>query len=395
MTQFNNMIDLPEPDKTSTAHSHVLMRKIEAEIKRSSGFIGFDEFMRLALYEPGLGYYSAGLRKFGQEGDFITAPEISSIFSRCLARQCKEIIQSIENCSIFELGAGTAVMAADILLALQEIDALPEQYFILEVSADLKQRQQALLRERVPFFYEHIKWLDQLPEETFSGIVLANEVIDALPVKRFIKQDHELFEYGVAIADDKLIWQTAEPLLYDNNDQNILSTAIMNNLVDGYTSEINLSLGAWLSSFADKLEQGLLLFLDYGYPAKEYYHPERTNGTLLCHYQHRAHDDPFYFPGLQDITASVDFTRLAENAYQAGLNVAGYTTQSAFLIACGLEEVAQLNDSNHRRRAENANAIRTLTLPAEMGERIKVMALTKNYEQPLLGFSFMDQRVRL
>ena len=387
MTQFNNVTDLPKPDADSIAHSQLLVQRIQTEINRQSGIIGFDEFMRMALYEPGLGYYSAGLRKFGEDGDFVTAPEISSVFSQCLAKQCEEVIRNIDNSIVLELGAGTGIMAADILLELQRRDALPAQYWILEVSADLKQRQQERLKSCVPFFYEKIHWLDQLPEEKFSGIVIGNEVIDALPVKRFIKKDNRLFELGVTAIGDNLNWQVTEKTLSGID--------LVDTLSDEYTSEFNSGLSDWLSSIADTLEQGILLFLDYGYPAKEYYHPERTAGTLLCHYRHCVHDDPFYYPGLQDITSSVNFTYLAECAHESGLQVAGYTSQSAFLIATGLEEFVDINDSDNQQRAATSQAIRTLTLPSEMGERVKVMALTKAYDQPLLGFSFMDQRFRL
>jgi len=295
-----------------------------------------------------------------------------------------------------ELGAGTGIMAAEILLELQSLKQLPDAYWILEVSADLKERQQTFLKERVPFFFDKIQWLEQLPDSSYDGIILGNEIVDALPFKRFHKQDNTIFELGVSIVNGQLSWQQNEAAGKLLTGVSALEESLHTNIPNGFTSEINIELSAWLESIASKLNNGVMLLFDYGYPAKDYYHPQRYTGTLQCYYRHHVHDDPFYMPGLQDITASVDFTCLAEATHNIDLRVAGFTTQSSFLIANGLDDIINtLDNSNSKQQSINAQAIRTLTMPGEMGERIKVMALTRNCNVPLQGFTSMDQRARL
>lgn len=399
MTQsklFNTVLDLPVPEPDALALSDKLCGHIKTIIDSRGGAIGFDEYMSAALYQPGLGYYSAGSRKFGPDGDFITAPEISSIFSRCLARQCAEVLNTLDQGIILELGAGTGIMAKDILLEMERMNTLPTKYYILEVSADLMQRQQSLLKETIPELYDRFVWLDSLPDESFPGLILANEVLDALPVKRFKKSSGSFKEMKVGKKNEQFDWveSEADPELLKQLLE--LEKKILTPFPEQYVSEINTGLNAWLDSMADILKKGVIFFIDYGYTEKEFYHPDRNDGSLLCFYRHRAHSDPFIYPGLQDITASVDFTTLAECADSLGLHVSGYTTQAYFLMACGLDEItADLTSMDIRAQAETAQQIRTLTMPAEMGERFKVMALTKEYDQALMSFSVMDQRVHL
>lgn len=396
MTQLNNVTPFPQPEPDALKISERLCEVVKQRIEQHGNSLPFDAYMSLALYEPGLGYYSAGSCKFGEAGDFVTAPEISPIFSRCVARQCEEILAGVENPVIIELGAGSGVMASDVLQELQARNSLPGSYWILEPSADLRDRQQTLLKERIPEFYGRVRWLDTLPDEPFTGIVLANEVVDALPVKRFKKTAQGFGELGVGVIDGKLDWLLMPAGANMVQQLQQLEKKAGRPFTEGYISEINTGLQAWLAAVAGQLASGVMLVFDYGYPRHEYYHPDRSDGTLLCHYRHRAHNDPFMLPGLQDITASVEFTGLAEAAVTSGLDVKGYTTQAYFLMATGLQEFsANMIQADTRQQAITAQQIRTLTMPGEMGERIKVMALTRQYNHVLKGFSVMDQRIRL
>jgi SAM-dependent MidA family methyltransferase len=397
--QSNNpasITTLPRADADALAHSQALQQVIRAEIAANDGHISFARFMQMALYEPGLGYYSAGARKFGEGGDFVTAPEISSLFSICLARQCAESLREMEQPVILELGAGTGVMACDVLQELHRLDCLPEKYYILETSADLRQRQQLLLEERLPELISRVQWLDTLPTEPLTGVILANEVLDAIPVQRFCLQKGEVREMHVGWQEEGFVWQQfAADVELEQKVKTIMEHSSAE-FTDGYTSEINPDLEAWIKSLADCLQQGLMLFIDYGYSRHEYYHEQRTQGTLLCHYRQRAHDDPFFYVGLQDITASVDFTAVAEAAVSAELRVSGFTSQAYFLIACGLEQIMlEQEDMNDKQRLELSRQIKLLTMPNEMGERFKVIALTRNIETALTGFSLVDHRRRL
>lgn len=391
-----SITELPRPDEAALVHSQTLQQVIRNEIIEKDGHISFARFMQMALYEPGLGYYSAGTSKFGEGGDFITAPEISPLFSICLARQCAEVIKELGQAVILELGAGTGVMASDMLKELQNLQSLPDKYLILETSADLRQRQQQLLRESLPEFISNVSWLDALPDEPFQGIILANEVLDAMPVQRFCLQKGKIQELCVAWRNGGFAWlQCAAADVLERKVENIIQHSIAE-FEDGYSSEINGELEAWLKSLSECLQQGIMLFIDYGYSRHEYYHEQRTEGTLLCHYRHHAHSNPFMYVGLQDITASVDFTAVAEAATNAGLNVAGFTNQAFFLIACGLEQLMLEQESmSERRQMEFNRQIKLLTLPGEMGERFKVIALSREIQTSLTGFGVVDHRRRL
>lgn len=391
---------LPEPDAEAVQRSQLLVDRIKQACKQQGGAIGFSEYMRMALYEPGLGYYAGGLQKFGASGDFITAPEVSALFSQCIARQCAQVFENLqlqdEPVNILEFGAGSGVMAADILLELEVLQMLPDHYYIVELSAELKQRQQQTINKKAPHLIERVVWLEILPEQAFQGVVLANEVLDAMPVECFRISASGVELLNIVTAKNKLTTQYVEA--GDSVVQNVRTIEERRELAlpEAYCSEFNPVLGAWLKSLSQVLSKGVVLLVDYGYPAQEYYHGDRSMGTLICHYQHRAHTDALWYPGLQDITAFVDFSAVAYAALEANLGVCGYTTQAEFLVASGLEELHQAVVTDEpRQQLMLAQQIKTLTLPSEMGERFKVMALCKDYDEPLMGFSMRDYRSRL
>lgn len=363
-------------------------------IRQTGGAIPFDRYMELALYAPGAGYYVNGSRKFGEQGDFVTAPEISPLFSQCLANQCAQILAGTGG-GILEFGAGSGVMAADILLRLEALDALPARYQIMELSAELRSRQRETLMQRAPSLLDRVEWLDHLPQPGWSGVVLANELLDAMPVSRFRWSGGEWQESFIGLKADALkeIWRPASPSLKMALDS---LQERLGPFEPGYTSEINLRLGGWVRSVAEFLGQGVLLLLDYGYTERAYYHPERNQGTLICHYRHRAHDDFLSLPGLQDITASVDFSAVAEAGVDAGLVLAGYTTQAQFLLGCGLDSLlAALDPGDVDRYLGYAQAAKQLVLPSGMGERFQVIALERGVGQAMRGFSMRDMRESL
>jgi SAM-dependent MidA family methyltransferase len=383
---------LPTPDSIAQAYNAKLTDMIRHEIQLAGGFITFARFMELALYAPGLGYYSAGQHKFGKGGDFVTAPEISPLFSQCVALQCKQILDELEHGDILELGAGSGVFAKDVLLELESLNSLPEHYYILEISAELRARQKELLAHYCPHLLARISWLDALPATAIDGIIFANEVLDAMPVHCFRIDRAGIKERCVTWGHDHFTWLLTEPAT-PALTQHVESLIQEYDLPEGYESEINLMLPAWINSITACLDKGVILLLDYGYGRAEYYHPERSMGTLMCYYQHQRHDDPFKLVGLQDITAHVDFTTVAENACTAGCTLAGYTIQAAFLLHCDLLEIAQKKEEATSIEGINqAQAIKKLILPSEMGELIKVMALSKNYAKSLRGFPQPDRR---
>jgi len=388
-------LDLPELTPDEVAHSAALVEHIRAAIRKAGGWIDFAQFMQLALYAPGLGYYSAGARKFGAAGDFITAPEVAPVFSRCLAVQCAEVLQHLgtSDARILELGAGSGVMAAGLLAELERQGALPAEYLILDLSADLRERQQATIAQAVPHLLDRVHWLDGLPDEPFTGLIIANEVLDALSVQRFAIRQGEVNALGVSDEFGQFV-------LAEVRGGERLVAAVRQierdagvTLPDGYESELCLGLAQWLAGIGASLARGVMLFVDYGLPRREYYSLERTRGTLLCHFRHRFHDDALARVGLQDITAWVDFTAVAEAATAAGFEVAGYTTQAHFLIGAGLGDfVANVEGLDLVHRLNLSRQAMVLTLPGEMGERFKVIALSRDYDAPLRGFATRDLR---
>ncbi|NOY63114.1 MAG: SAM-dependent methyltransferase [Gammaproteobacteria bacterium] len=384
-------------DEDGLRHSRRVVELIKARIEAAGGTISFADYMNLALYAPGLGYYSAGAAKFGAAGDFVTAPEISALFSQCLARQCMQVLRALDGGGVLEFGAGTGAMACDLLRELEAQQCLPDYYCIIELSAELRARQRAQFERRAPHLLGLVTWIDELPESGMKGVILANEVLDAMAVHRLRWHESGVCEMGVAWRDDCLCWHEMK---LENphciEAVNALESVLPQRLPNGYETEINLGMIAWLQSVSDVLQEGAALIIDYGFPRQEYYHPQRNDGTLRCHYRHRAHADPFLYPGLQDITAHVDMTAVAEAAHQAGLTVAGYTSQAYFLLANGLMEIADsIGATATRQQVDIARQIKTLTLPGEMGELFKVMALTRGIDEPLAGFAMRDERFRL
>ena len=375
---------LPAPGAEAAQHSASLTEFIRRDITAQGGWIPFARYMELALYARGLGYYTAGAHKFGEAGDFITAPELSPLFGRTLARQVAEIMaQSATN--ILELGAGSGKLAVDMLAELEQLGSPPDSYAILEVSADLRARQQELISERLPHLLDRVHWLDELPEK-FSGAIVANEVLDALPAHLVHWRDSAISERGVGAGGHGFIWQERAI-----GDARLLHAAQQIKVPDDYVSEVCLAARGLVNSLAQRLEQGAMLFIDYGFGAREYYHPQRSSGTLMCHYRHHAHDDPFFLPGLQDITAHVNFTDIAECGIDAGLELAGYTSQAFFLINCGITGLLQNTPPENIRDYLPLSAqLQKLTSPAEMGELFKVIALGKKMTNPLCGFARGD-----
>ncbi|MCX7188318.1 MAG: SAM-dependent methyltransferase [Proteobacteria bacterium] len=379
------MSSLPSPSPEAHTHSDRLCSLIHLEIGRHGGWIPFSRFMEMALYSPGMGYYSASTRKFGAAGDFVTAPEISSLFGRALARQLIQIMTH-STPHIIELGAGSGKLAVDILRELERQDNLPERYDILEVSADLRDRQRVLLQTHLPHLLDRVHWLDAMPD-SISGVLIANEVLDALPVDLVLWTDAQPLERGVASAEKGFSWQERLP---ESSTLSEITRKI--NMPEGSLSEVSLAVRGLISSLSERLHQGVLLFIDYGFGASEYYHPQRIQGTLMCHYRHHAHGDPFFLPGLQDITSHVDFTAVAETAIDSGLSLYGYTTQAHFLINVGITDLlAEVDPKNSRDYLPLSAQLQTLTSPAEMGELFKFIAVGKGVDVHLCGFSSGDK----
>ena len=392
------------------AHSRAVTALIHERVRAAGGWMPFEQFMDLALYAPGLGYYSAGSVKLGPDGDFVTAPEVSDLFSRCVARQCAQVLG--DSGEILELGAGTGRMAAVILESLAALGKLPARYAILEVSADLAERQRQRLGKLPREIRERVVWLDRLPERPLDGVILANEVLDALPCRRFTLEAGAIRELGVALDGEvretgevagergacattqRLIERAAKPDPMLASACADLLGELPAPLPDGYSSELCLRIAPWVAGVADCLGRGLMLLFDYGLPRAHYYHAQRAAGTLRCHFKQRVHDDPYCNIGVQDITAWVDFTRVAEAAVACGLDVAGFCTQAAFLLATGVEQLvaAATETQEHARLAGQA---RRLLLPGEMGEAFKAMALTRECDVALEGFALQDLRPSL
>lgn len=355
----------------------------------TQGSMPFVEFMQKVLYTPNEGYYSGQSQMFGEFGDFVTAPELTPLFGRALAIQCQQVLSLLEEPILFEFGAGSGKLCISLLKQLEEMDSLPQEYHILEISGPLKKRQQAEIEQQIPHLAHMIKWLDEFPGTAFNGIVIANEVLDAMPVHRFLQTEQGVLESMICLDDHgelvEQFWPTRDMRLKEHVS-NVLSTDCT-----PYQSEANLFIGGWLAQCFTMLKSGLVLLVDYGFPQHEYYHPDRKTGTLMCHYQHKAHPNPLLYPGEQDITAHVDFTHVADAADQVGFSVSGYTQQAAFLVANGLLDLLEAIQDERERLAET-QAVKRLLQPHEMGELFKVMALTKELATSLQGFQWHDKR---
>ncbi len=401
---------MPTPEPEAAESSARLVACIAAEIEAAGGWIPFSRFMELALYAPGLGYYSGGARKFGGAGDFVTAPELSPLFAQALTAQVAQITAASAP-RILEAGAGSGALAVDLLLELERRGALPERYDILELSGELRARQQDSIARGAPHLAGRVAWLDALPE-SFSGAVIGNELLDALPVNLVAWREDGIFERGVALEDGAFVWRerpaagallaVSQGLRDEPPPRSFHSLPPEGELgalraagrapAAPYFSEINLAARAWVSEWGRILQRGALLLIDYGFPQREYYHPQRAEGTLMCHYRHHAHADPFWLPGLNDITAHVDFTAIAEAGHDAGLDVLGYTSQAQFLLNCGLAQLLERRQGNGAvAYAALASGAQKLISPAEMGELFKVLVLGRGIGEPLLGFAHGDR----
>ena len=375
--------DFPQPTDEALGFSRALDKRIREEVDNAGGWIGFERYMELALYEPGLGYYSGGSTKFGPAGDFVTAPELSGLFGSALADQVAPLLSQLKKPLILELGAGTGTLAADILESLSKTQArtLP-QYWILELSADLRHRQQS----RLSAYGDSIRWLDRLPDQPFEGVILANEVVDALPVSCFIKRANAAFPLGVQLVDGNFAWAEGDldPRLSEAVE--LLEAFLGRTLPEGFRSEIRLGLSAWIQALSAVMARGAMLIIDYGLVRREYYHADRNQGTLLCHYKHLAHTNPFLYPGLQDIGAWVDFSAVADAAVGAGTEVSGFTTQTQFLLESKALRQLSMPSSGQLQ------GLKTLVLPGEMGERFKLILLSKGLRKAgLAGRDFRDR----
>lgn len=382
--------DLPVPEANAHAHSTRVAEHIRAAIESAGGAIPFSEYMRLALYAPGLGYYRAGTEKFGAAGDFVTAPEVSPLFGGIVGRQVAEILAATGGETVLELGAGSGRLALEVLRSLAAQERLPKRYLILEVSGELAARQGKLLAQE-PELAARVEWLQGLPQTPVRGVILANEVADALPVESFAYLGDRIARRGVRVQGEGFAW--CELPTPGWLERRVTALAADYAWPEAYTSELCPELEGWITALAAALERGALLLFDYGLPEREYYHPERGMGTLICHYRHRAHEDPFLWPGLTDISAWVDFSALARAGTAAGLDAAGFSTQANFLLGGGIGAALE-QAGDERECLRIAGEIKRLVLPAEMGEAFKAIALTRACATPS-AFAFHNLRSHL
>lgn len=388
-------LELPIPDKDSAQHSQRVFEHIRERIESSGGSISFAEFMQEALYAPGLGYYSAGAKKFGAGGDFVTAPEISPVFGYVLARQCAAVLGQLDGGQVLEPGAGSGALAVSLLRKLEQLNALPDRYLILEVSADLQQRQQQRLREEVPHLADRVTWLAELPQG-FNGVIVANEVADALPFERVVKRQGALQQFRVGVEDGKFVWRFATaPELLQQSIRSI-ETQLDEPLADGYETEISPAVSNWIADLSAAIDAGFIFLFDYGVTRREYYAPDRYQGWLRCHFRHRVHGDPLILPGIQDLTTWVDFSAVAQAAQASGLDVAGFVTQAHFMLHGGLdEELTDFTSLPTAQQLELSRQVKLLTLPGEMGESFKCIGLSRGDINLPPAFRMSDRTHRL
>jgi SAM-dependent MidA family methyltransferase len=389
--QHNQQSTLPLADPASAEHSMRVSEFVRARIAEAGGSLSFAEFMQCALYAPGLGYYVAGANKFGAEGDFVTAPEVSPVFGYVLARQCAEVLADVGGGTILEYGAGSGRLAADILGALDKHNALPARYQIVEVSPDLQQRQAEYLRTKIPDLVSRVTWLE-LPPAHHKGVIIANEVLDALPVERFTMRAGEIKQHRVVTRADAFAIEEGPAPDFLVDSVAALEQALGNSLPANFVSEISVGLSGWVSDLAASLQEGVAFLFDYGVTRREYYAAERSGGWLRCYFRHRAHNDPLILVGIQDITAWVDFNAVADAAVSSGLDIAGYTAQAQYLMSGGLDaEMREFESLPLESQLELSAQIKTLTLPGEMGERFKCMALRRGNVSTPSAFHMSDR----
>ena len=390
---------LPPPDEDQLAASRALARRLSEAIGAAGGWLRFDEWMRRTLYEPGLGYYSGGSRKFGAEGDFVTAPEISPLFGECVAAQCAQWFDEGVEPAVFEFGAGSGALAAQVLARLEALGFPGVEYRIVELSGELRERQRETIAARAPRAAAPVRWLDALPER-IDGVVLGNELLDAMPVRLFRLEGEAVLERGVTLSQgafalaDRPADAAFEAAVRAALDRS--GWAAHGGWPDGYCSELGEQAAAWTGSVASRIGRGAMLLLDYGFPRAEYYHPQRAQGTLMCHYRHRAHADPLWLPGLQDVTAHVDFGAVRDAALAGGLELLGYASQANFLLNCGLlESFARTSGGDAIEQARASRAVQKLVSEAEMGELFKAIAFGRGVGGDALGFRRRDRSASL
>lgn len=382
------MTSLPSPSFDALQHSQQLIALIKSKMIAQAGWLSFYDYMQLALYAPSLGYYAAGMQKFGAGGDFTTAPEMSPMFAKTCAQVAAPVLLETK-ADMLELGAGTGQLALHTLMTLAEKNALPQHYYILEVSNHLRQVQKETLLKLPESIVKRVQWLESLPD-VFEGFIIANEVLDAIPVHLIHRKNGDIFERGVKVVDEELQWDD-RPLTPETNPA-LYTEAIALELPDHYTTEICLAAKGLMTSLGKMLQKGAILMIDYGFSAQTYYHPQRHEGTLMCHYQQYAHADPLINVGLQDITAHVNFTQVAQAAVDAGLEMTGFSNQATFLINAGiLALMEQVNPANVTQYAPMASAVQKLLSPAEMGELFNVIMFQKNLDIDVIGFQHGDR----
>jgi SAM-dependent MidA family methyltransferase len=388
----------PEVDATSAEHSEQVARYLVGKIADNDGAISFASFMHEVLYAPGLGYYSAGATKFGAGGDFTTAPELSSLFGFVLARQCADVLydwQPTQPPRILEFGAGSGKLAADVMTRLADLGLLPDEYHILEVSPDLQARQSTFLHEAIPQYANRVSWLDQLPDD-YHGIVIANEVLDALPVERFVRRDNHVAQLCVTGDEMGFAFVEREAPAALQSAVDAIETSLGRKLPVGYTSEVCLAAPAWIADVAKSMRHGIAFLFDYGVSRSEYYAHDRDDGWLRCHFRHHAHSNPLILPGIQDVTAWVDFSAVADAAAANGLRVDGYVSQAHFLINAGLtDELAEFAELEPAAQLQLSAEVKLLTLPGEMGENFKCLGISRGLEARPAGLATMDRTITL
>ncbi|HEX7934653.1 MAG TPA: SAM-dependent methyltransferase [Paraburkholderia sp.] len=383
---------LPAPGPSALAQSEALVALIRAELDAAGGWLPFDRYMERALYAPGLGYYSGGARKFGLRADdgsdFVTAPELSPLFAATLARPIAEALRESGTRDVMEFGAGTGKLAAGLLNALAALGAEFDSYSIVDLSGELRARQRETIEAAAPALAGKVRWLDALPER-FEGAVIGNEVLDAMPVRLFASADGAWRERGVAWRDGGFTFEDRQV----GASADLASLAEID-MADGgdYVAETHDAARAFTRTICTMLTRGAAFFIDYGFPRHEYYHAQRTQGTLMCHYRHRAHGDPFVYPGLQDITAHVEFTGIAEAGVETGADLLGFTSQARFLLNAGMTDaLSEIDPADTARFLPAANAVQKLLSEAEMGELFKVIAFSRGLQDTLQAFSSGDR----
>lgn len=393
MSVTENTNSFPSVDSVALANNREVINLLKQAIAKHGGRIRFDQFMEIAMFAPGLGYYDSVNRIFGDEGDFITAPEISAFFGKCLARQIQQLMTSMGQTNILEFGAGSGILAQTILKELDKTKQLPDTYYIYDISPTLRGRQFGRLKRNVPHLLDRVEWLSDIPEN-FNGMIIANEVLDAMPVHRVVfYKDGNHEETYITLKDGKLVLEDGPLSSIEIKNEMDKIMRLRPDIKDGYRSEINLVVKDWVERVSKMLGQGLILLIDYGCTRKEYYQPVNHMGKLVCYFQHHTHGDPLLYPGIQDVTSHVDFSLVADAFQKQGLKVAGYTNQSFFLAGCGLESLYQeLDSSDEKKYAEESRCMARLIMPEAMGEIFKAIAITKGIDEDLIGFSVSNQQ---